>query len=80
MTLLAEQCRKGMKVYLVNPDSSYNIGRANPLKDSRFECPGIITSVCNETIYVDWANLTRNSYNDNELSLIEDTAMYRSIW
>lgn len=91
--LTTNQCKKGMKVELINPDKHYKIGRTNPVKGSVFECAGTIVGYEADydwtnkyAISVEWENGSTNSYKNNELGLSKDneqslqTDNYHSIW
>jgi len=64
---------KGAKVKLVNPSPGYNIGKNNPLVETRWECEGSFLGGCS----VRWSNGTRNGYNDGELMQV---GAYIDIW
>ena len=74
--ITSNNCKRGARVLLTNPDPNYNIGRINPVRGSGFECTGIITDCTGGThsgsysIRVKWANGFVNSYKPNELTLV----------
>lgn len=85
--LTTNQCQKGMKVELINPDGHYTIGKTNPVKGSVFECTGTIIDIIGHeyALRVGWENGSTNSYKDNELALSNNKQSlqignYHSIW
>lgn len=68
----------GMRVILVNPSPSYEIGKSNPKVGTVWECEGTIKESLFGT-YVDWDNGTTNCYKDYELSPVCEGSC-QSIW
>lgn len=80
--LSKEECKLGMKVYLVKPDSFYVLNEKNPVKGSIYSCTGSIIKLDSDPgigIKVKWKNGSSNYYKSGELSLVK-TAKYHSIW
>lgn len=79
-----ENVKTGQKVMLVFPDEEYDIGPANPVVGSEWECRGTIADYepDGDGISVDWDNGTYNGYKENELALAKPSAEGRcqSIW
>lgn len=76
--LLKKECKIGMEVYLVKPDSFYILNEKNPVKGGEHECIGVIINI-DDGIKVRWANGSVNYYANGELMLAE-TVEYHSIW
>lgn len=76
--LSKKECRLGMEVHLVKPNSFYVLNEKNPIKGGIYECTGIIISL-EQGIRVRWKNGTSNYYNSGELALVK-AAKYHSIW
>ena len=77
--LKCSECKMGMSVKLTNPDPAYRIDESNPKVGTEYECVGTVDYSTSYTIHVQWSNGTGNSYQDNELSLV-DTGIYINIW
>ncbi len=67
-TLRCEDCKKGMRVKLTDPDPDYSIGVNNPAVGSIHECSGVIRHVEGGSINVAWDNERQNNYKNGELS------------
>jgi len=57
------------RVYYIS--GRHNIGSANPLKGTEFECKGIVKSIPPNALIVHWENGTSNVYSEIDLELAE---------
>jgi len=78
-TMKCKNLRKDMRVLLTKPDNNYEIGSANPVVGSKWECTGTVMDQSGGHVHVIWDSGFSNGYKDNELSLDHD-GRCESIW
>lgn len=81
MPLTKEDLIEGLEVELTNPNPLYAVGQSNPTKGGKYGCIGNISRVTDGiNIDVSWHNGTNNIYRKSELSPVDSSQEYRSIW
>ena len=78
-TMKCRDLRKGMRVLLTKPASHYEIGSANPLVGTKWECEGTVMDAAGGSAHVIWDSGYSNGYKDNELSATHG-GRCKSIW
>lgn len=81
MPLTKEDLKEGLEVELTNPNPLYAVGQNNPIKGGKYECTGNISRITDgDNIDVTWHNGTNNIYRKSELSPVDSSQKYKSIW
>ena len=71
----------GTRVELTDPSPFYIINERNPLKGGTYACVGTICGVSGvNAIMVNWDNGENNGYRKSELTEVNNTKEYHSIW
>ena len=78
-TMKCKDLSKGMRVLLTKPASHYEIGSANPLVGTKWECEGTVMDHSGDSAHVNWDSGYSNGYKDNQLSTVHG-GRCKSIW